>query len=45
MKINKFMNLTKSTRITASRDLADLVEKNILKSNGAGRGIYYTLLY
>lgn len=43
MKINKYMNLTHSTRITASRDLADLVEKKILQIHGAGRGVYYTL--
>ena len=43
MKINKYMNLTKSTRITASRDLADLVAHNILQTHGAGRGVFYTL--
>jgi len=29
MRVKKYMNLTKATRITASRDLADLVQKDI----------------
>lgn len=43
MKVKKFMNITKSTRITASRDLTDLTEKGIMQRSGMGRGIYYTL--
>ena len=44
MKTNKYMSLTKSQRLTASRDIADLVEKGILKSFGQGRGVYYEIL-
>ncbi|MEA3498458.1 MAG: Fic family protein [Campylobacterota bacterium] len=44
MKVQKYMNITKTLRLTASRDLADLVEKNIMKSHGMGRGVYYTLI-
>ena len=44
MKVNKYMNITKSLRVTASRDLADLVSKNIMQSHGKGRGVYYTLI-
>ncbi|PHQ92147.1 MAG: hypothetical protein COB42_02315 [Sulfurimonas sp.] len=38
MKVNKYMNITKSLRVTASRDLGDLVSKNIMQSHGKGRG-------
>lgn len=44
MRTQKYMNITKATRITASRDLSDLVEKGILESFGSGRGVYYVLL-
>lgn len=43
MRVNKYMSLTKSKRLTASRDIADLVEKGIFKSFGQARGIYYEL--
>jgi Fic family protein len=43
MRVNKYMSLTKSTRIIASRDLADLVQKEIMQSIGRGRGTYYIL--
>lgn len=45
MKVNKYMSLTHSTRITASRDLADLVEKGLMSSFGSGRGTYYQLAF
>ncbi len=44
MKVNKYMNITKSLRLTASRDLSYLVENNILQSHGKGRGVYFTLI-
>jgi Fic family protein len=44
MKVKKYMNITKTLRLTASRDLADLVEKKIMFSSGSGRGVYYTLI-
>lgn len=44
MKVSKYISLTKTTRITASRDLFDLVEKGVMKSHGSGRGGYYTLV-
>lgn len=43
IRVNKYMNLTKSQRLTASRDIADLVQKGIFESFGKGRGIYYEL--
>ena len=43
MKINKYMSLTHTTRITAGRDLGDLVEKDLISSFGSGRGVYYQL--
>ena len=44
MRANKYMNFTKATRLTASRNLADLVQKNIMKSFGSDRGVYYELI-
>ena len=44
MKVVKYMNMTKSLRLTASRDLSYLVENNILQSHGKGRGVYFTLI-
>ncbi|MDQ1338806.1 MAG: hypothetical protein QG617_1774 [Campylobacterota bacterium] len=43
MRVNKYMSLTKSQRLTASRDIADLVQKGIFESFGKGRGVYYEL--
>ena len=43
MRVQKYMNITKATRITASRDLSDLVDKNIMFRLGSGRGGYYEL--
>jgi len=43
MKVQKYMNITKTTRITASRDLSDLVQKGIMISHGMGRGVYYSI--
>ena len=44
MRVKKYTGITKITRITASRDLADLVEKGIMKKIGNGRGVYYELI-
>lgn len=44
MRVKKYISLTKATRITASRDLADLVEKGVMQSHGNGRGVFYTLV-
>lgn len=44
IKVKKYISLTKTTRISASRDLSDLVSKGILQSHGKARGIYYTLI-
>ena len=43
MRVNKYMSITKTTRITASRDLADLVRKGVMRSFGKGRGRYFEL--
>lgn len=43
MRVKKYMSLTSSTRITASRDLSDLVDKKLLISLGSGRGVHYEL--
>ncbi len=44
MKVQKYMNITKVLRLTASRDLTDLVEKDIMVSHGKSRGVYYTII-
>ena len=43
MTTRKYMALTKAINITASRDLADLVSKQLLMREGAGRSTYYNL--
>ena len=43
MRVQKYMNITKATRITASRDLSEIVEKGVMKRFGSGRGVYYEL--
>ncbi len=45
MRVNKYMSLTKSKRLTASRDISDLVEKGIFESFGQGRGVYYEIKF
>lgn len=44
MKVSKYINIIDTPRITASRDLNDLVKKGFLKSNAKGRNINYTLI-
>lgn len=44
MRVQKYMNITKTTRLTANRDLSDLVQKNIMLNHGKGRGSYYSLI-
>ena len=44
MRVQKYIGLTKTTRLTASRDLTDLVSKGIMLSHGKGRGVFYTLV-
>jgi Fic family protein len=44
MRVQKYMSITKATRLTASRDLNDLVEKGVMKRFGSGRGVYYELV-
>lgn len=39
----KYQELFKVSRITATRDLMDMVEKNILKATGKGAGAFYTI--
>jgi len=43
MRVKKYMGITKTTRLTASRDLSDLVAKGVMKSEGKGRGVFYSL--
>ncbi|MBC8207959.1 MAG: Fic family protein [Desulfobulbaceae bacterium] len=43
MRTAKYAAIAKTSKPTATRDLNDLVQKGILKSQGAGRGVYYTL--
>ena len=45
MRVQKYMSITKATRLTASRDLNDLVEKGVMKRFGSGRGVYYELVF
>ena len=44
MRVQKYMGITKTTRLTASRDLSDLIFKGVMKSHGKGRGVYYSLV-
>ena len=44
MKTAKYASITRTSKPTAARDLKDLEEKGLLKSHGAGRGVYYTLV-
>lgn len=39
----KYQELFKVSRITATRDLMDMVEKNILKATGKGAGAFYSI--
>jgi Fic family protein len=43
MTTRKYMALTKTINITANRDLVDLVAKQLLVREGAGRSTYYNL--
>jgi hypothetical protein len=44
MTPRKYMGLTKANnRLTANRDLSDLVEKKLLVRGGAGRSTFYFL--
>ena len=43
MTTKKYISITKSSRATATRDLQDLVEKNILTPKGAGRNVRYEI--
>lgn len=43
MTPRKYMALTEAIYITANRDLVDLVEKQLLMREGAGRSTYYNL--
>ncbi len=44
MTSRKYVGMTRCSSVTASRDLADLVDKNILqKRSGAGRSTSYEL--
>ncbi|WP_069470889.1 Fic family protein [Candidatus Marithrix sp. Canyon 246] len=45
MRVRKYTGIAKTTRITASSDLADLVEKAVMKKFGSGRGVYYELVF
>jgi predicted DNA-binding transcriptional regulator YafY len=38
-----YENVSRTTHITASRDLNDLVEKGVMLRFGSGRGVYYEL--
>lgn len=44
MRVQKYMSITKTTRLTASRDLSDLMSKGLMLSHGKGRGVYYSLV-
>ncbi len=43
MNTRKYVSLTKTSRATAYRELADLVEKNCLSASGAGRSASYQI--
>lgn len=43
MTSQKYVSLTKASRATATRDLQDLADKNILVQTGEGRSVKYEL--
>jgi Fic family protein len=43
MNTRKYVSLTKASRATAYRELADLVEKGCLLQTGAGRSVSYVI--
>lgn len=43
MSAKKYMTITGASKATATRDLQDLAEKNILISTGGGRSTHYTV--
>jgi Fic family protein len=43
MKRLSYENVSRTTRITASRNLNDLVEKGVMQRFGSGRGVYCEL--
>ena len=43
MNTRKYMSITKTSRATAYRELADLVEKGCLESRGSGRSVSYVI--
>lgn len=43
MRVQKYISITQATRLTASRDLADLVQKGVMLNHGKGRGSFYSL--
>jgi Fic family protein len=43
MNTRKYVSLTKTSRATAYRELADLVEKDCLSASGAGRSVSYKI--
>ena len=45
MKVKKYTSITKTTPLTASRDLADLVQKGVMQSYGKGRGVFYKIIF
>ena len=44
MRVKKYTSIVKTTPLTASRDLSDLVQKGVMQSHGKGRGVFYTLM-
>ena len=43
MSAKKYIFITKTSKATATRDLQDLVDKNVLTTEGAGRSVRYEL--
>lgn len=41
MSTEKYSNLAKTTKVTASRDLSELLKAGLLVSTGQGRGTRY----
>ncbi len=43
MSAKKYISITKTSKATATRDLQDLVDKNVFTTEGAGRSVRYEL--
>ena len=44
MSAKKYMSIAKTSKATATRDLQNLLENGVVKAEGGGRSVRYTLI-